>query len=178
MGRFTRSTHQERHHDCRCCSQSQEGCCQAQGPRCPPSLRLHDQGRHQGPGRQEGLLPSGHPEVHLRQLQGGCCQGCRPCQDRSQEAGHLQGYRRRRCCRKEGAGSFKLAEKPKAEKKPKAKKPKAKKAKAPAKAKKASPKKKAPAAKKAKAPAKKAVKKAPAKKVAKKPAKKAAPKKK
>merc|ERR1712241_897790 len=67
---------------------------------------------------------------------------------------------------KKGAGSFKLAEKPKAEKKPKAKKPKAKKAKAPAKAKKASPKKKAPAAKKAKAPAKKAVKKAPAKKVA------------
>merc|ERR1712227_1136516 len=43
---------------------------------------------------------------------------------------------------KKGAGSFKLAEKPKAEK-----------AKAPAKAKKASPKKKAPAAKKAKAPA-------------------------
>merc|ERR1712026_48161 len=79
---------------------------------------------------------------------------------------------------KKGAGSFKLAEKPKAEKKPKAKKPKAKKAKAPAKAKKASPKKKAPAAKKAKAPAKKPVKKAPAKKVAKKPAKKAAPKKK
>merc|ERR1712025_286532 len=177
MGRFARSTHQEQHHDCRCCSQSQEGCCQAQGPRCPPSLCLHDQGRHQGPGRQEGLLPPGHPEVHLRQLQGGCCQGCRPCQDRSQEARHLQGYRRRRCCRKEGSWIFQARCKEPKAKPTKAKKPKAKKAKAPAKAKKAAPKKKAPA-KKAKAPAKKAVKKAPAKKVAKKPAKKAAPKKK
>merc|ERR1711981_1387181 len=86
-------------HDRRCCSQSQEGCCQAQGPRCPPSLRFHDQGRHQGPGRQEGLLSPGHPEVRLCQLQGGRCQSCRPCQDRPQEVGHLQGYRHCRCCR-------------------------------------------------------------------------------
>merc|ERR1711893_132420 len=82
---------------------------------------------------------------------------------------------------KKGAGSFKLAEKPKAAKPVKAKKkPAAKKAKKPA-AKKAPAKAKKPAAKKAPAKAKKPAKKAPAKAkkpAAKKPAKKAAPKKK
>merc|ERR1711978_809531 len=85
---------------------------------------------------------------------------------------------------KKGAGSFKLAEKPKAAKPVKAKKkPAAKKAKKPA-AKKAPAKAKKPAAKKAPAKSKKAAKpakKAPAKAkkpAAKKPAKKAAPKKK
>merc|ERR1711990_460650 len=94
---------QHSHHDCRrCCSQDQEGCCQAQGPRCPPPLRQHDQGCHQGSRRQEGFLPPGHPGVRLRQLQGGRCQGRQPCEDCSQEAGRLQGDCRC-CCRwKEG----------------------------------------------------------------------------
>merc|ERR1711994_1163851 len=105
MGRLSRSTclTTQHHHDCCCCSQSQEGGLQAQGCCCPPSLRRHDQGRHQGPRRQEGLLPSGHPEVRLCQLQGRCCQGWRTCQARPEEAGHLQGYRRCRCCWQEGS---------------------------------------------------------------------------
>merc|ERR1712110_185970 len=81
---------------------------------------------------------------------------------------------------KKGAGSFKLAEKPKAAKPVKAKKkPAAKKAKKPAK-KAAKPKKAAAKPKKAakKAPAKPAKKPAAKKPAAKKPAKKAAPKKK
>merc|ERR1711994_340047 len=78
MGRLSRSTclTTQHHHDCCCCSQSQEGGLQAQGCCCPPSLRRHDQGRHQGPRRQEGLLPSGHPEVRLCQLQGRRCRCC------------------------------------------------------------------------------------------------------
>merc|ERR1711963_1101139 len=37
------------HHVChRCCTKSQEGCCQAQGPSCPSSIRCHDQGCSQG----------------------------------------------------------------------------------------------------------------------------------
>merc|ERR1711997_289778 len=94
--------HHKHHHDCRCCSQSQS-CCQAQGPGCPSSLRRHDQGRHQGPRRQEGLQPSGHPEVRVRQLQGGRCQGWRTCQARSEEVGGQQGYRRCCCCWQKGS---------------------------------------------------------------------------
>merc|ERR1711992_182701 len=109
MGRLLRSTccvtTSEHHHDCRRCTQSQEGR-QAQGPRCPPPLRRHDQGRHQGSRRQEGLLPPGHPEVRLCQLQGRRCQGCRTCQARPEEARGLQGYRGC-CCRwQEGSRIF------------------------------------------------------------------------
>merc|ERR1711936_806211 len=105
MGRLFRSTccvTTPHHHDCCCCSQSQ-GCCQAQGSRCPPSLRRHDQGCRQGPRRQEGILPSGHPQVHLCQLQGRRYQGCVQDQDRPQEDGRLQGPRRRCRRRKEGS---------------------------------------------------------------------------
>merc|ERR1712051_206412 len=96
MGRLFRSTcvTTQHHLDCCCCSQSH---------RCPPPLRRHDQGCHQGPRRQEGLLPSSHPEVRLCQLQGGRCQGCRTCQARPEEAGHLQGYRRCCCSWQEGS---------------------------------------------------------------------------
>merc|ERR1712154_500425 len=104
MGDSPDLQHTRHHHDCCRCTQSQEGRCQAQGPRCPPPLRRHDQGCHQGPRRQEGLLPSGHPEVHLRQLQGGRCQGWRTGQARPEEAGHLQGYRR--CCCRWQEGSW------------------------------------------------------------------------
>merc|ERR1712048_362067 len=94
--------YQTSHHERCCCPQSQEGL-QAQGPCCPPSLCSDDCCRHQGAGRQEGLLPPGHPQVRGCQQQGGCCQGCclceaRPCQDDCCQEGCGC-----RCCRQEGS---------------------------------------------------------------------------
>merc|ERR1712001_783969 len=129
MGRFTTSTTQHNHHDCRRCSQSQD-CCQAQGPRCPPPVRRHDQGRHQGSRRQEGLLS---PAI-LKYV----CANYKV--DAAKAAGRVRLALKKlvaskaivaaAAAGKKGAGSFKLAEKPKAAKPVKAKKkPAAKKAK-------------------------------------------------
>merc|ERR1712204_71162 len=48
---------------------------QAQGSGRPPHLPRHDHGGHPGPQGEDGLLQAGHPQVHLRQLQGGRRQG-------------------------------------------------------------------------------------------------------
>merc|ERR1712107_703873 len=134
------------------------------GPRCPPQVLRDDRCRHHRPEGQVRILPSSHPQVHLCQLQGRCCQGCRPPSHGSEE---------RSCCRqledgqslRKGSWLLQAGRKAKAVKKPKAKKPAAKKPKA----KKAT---KKPAAKKAAKPAAKkpAAKKPAAKKAAKKPA--------
>merc|ERR1712130_19653 len=143
---------------------------QAQGTRCPPQVLRDDRCCHHLPQGPHWILPPGHPQVHLCQLQGWCCQGCRAgpfgtqawsCQGSSQDG---QSFRK-------GSWIFKVVKAEKPKKVKKAKEPKAKKPKKVKKAKK-------PAAKKAKKP-KKAAKKPAAKKAAKKPAaKKAAPKKK
>merc|ERR1711992_158396 len=135
---------------------------QAQGPRRPPQVLRHDRRCHRRAEGQDWLLPPGHPQVRLRQLQGGRRQGGQHLR-MALKAGIKKGSLKMAKESGKGAGKFKLV---------KVEKPK----------KKAAPKKK-PAAKKAKKPAaKKAAKKPAAKKAAKKPAakkpKKAAPKKK
>merc|ERR1712061_834011 len=143
---------QHSHHDCRRC------CSQAQGPRCPPPLRQHDQGCHQGSRRQEGFLPPGHPEVLCANYKVDAAKAASRVRIALKKLVDSKAIVAAAAAGKKGAGSFKLP----------AKEPKAKPAKA----------KKAPKAKKPKAaPKKKVVKKTPVKK-AKAPAKKAAPKKK
>merc|ERR1711944_275116 len=176
MGDTPHLQHNTNHHDCCRCSQDQEGRRQAQGPRCPSSLRQHDQGSHQGSRGQEGILQTGHPEVRLRQLQGGPAKATGRVRIALKKLVDSKAIVTAAAAGKKGAGSFKLpAKEPKAAKKPA--KPKAKKPKTAAKKKVA---KKAPAkAKAAKAPAKPKAKAAPAKPKAKSsPKKKAAPKKK
>merc|ERR1712073_207377 len=125
----------------------------AQGPRRPPQVLRHDRRRHRRAEGQDWLLPPGHPQVRLRQLQGGRRQG-RTAPPHGPEGWHQEGILKMAKESGKGAGKFKLV---------KVEKPK----------KKAAPKKKS-AAKKAKKPAAKK----PAAKKAAKPAKKAAPKKK
>merc|ERR1712010_152602 len=90
------------HHVCCYCSQGQEGF-QAQGGCCPPSLRCHDHICHQEAGRQEGLLPPGHPQVHRGQQQGRRRQGCCPCPSGSQEDARCQEVGVCCCCWQEGS---------------------------------------------------------------------------
>merc|ERR1711988_954805 len=150
---------------------------QAQGPRRPPQVLRHDRRRHRRAEGQDWLLPPGHPQVRLRQLQGGRRQG-RTAPPHGPEGWHQEGIPEDGQVSGKGAGKFKLVkvEKPKKKAAPK-KKPAAKKAKKPA-AKKAAKKPaakeaaKKPAAKKPKAAKKPAAKKPAAKKAAK-PAKKA-----
>merc|ERR1712045_23157 len=119
MGDSPDLQHTRHHHDCCRCTQSQEGRCQAQGPRCPPPLRRHDQGSS----RQailkyicanytvDAAKAAGRVRLALKKL----------VTSKAIVAAAAAG--------KKGAGSFKLAEKPKAAKPVKAKKkPAAKKA--------------------------------------------------
>merc|ERR1712107_325698 len=55
-----------------------------------PQVLRDDRCRHHRPEGQVRILPSSHPQVHLCQLQGRCCQGCRPPSHGSEE---------RSCCR-------------------------------------------------------------------------------
>merc|ERR1711884_634765 len=63
---------------------------QAQGPRRPPQVLRHDRRRHRRAEGQDWLLPPGHPQVRLRQLQGGRRQG-RTAPPHGPEGWHQEG---------------------------------------------------------------------------------------
>ena len=73
-------------HVCPSCKESH----QAQEACRAPNLRCHDCSRHCWTQGQNWILQTGHPQVHLCQLQGGCCQGYRPSETCSQVR-HCQG---------------------------------------------------------------------------------------
>merc|ERR1712241_169091 len=77
---------------------------QAQGPRRPPQVLRHDRRCHRRAEGQDWLLPPGHPQVRLRQLQGGRRQG-RTAPPHGPEGWHQEGIpedgqegRQEACC--------------------------------------------------------------------------------